>query len=231
MPSMILWDWKKKKAWIKKRRMDAERQANWQINRWMCWYKIKGDRNWKGKAFVANSLWGEGLKRSKGMKTNRPSFDICTLVCLGCNGHHQCFRMDCSMWPKGETMINITTWVWHSFAMLYGNLFLAVIMWQWFQKIGSDCFFLFVVVVLKPSIYRHLLVSYLLYVHCMMIMSCINYCADYMTGINGSTCLRLPKNSTYIKANLNPVKIFLHSGVTSVVTIRNIYTCINVTEI
>lgn len=55
--------------------MDVEKQADWQSSRWMHLYKIKRDRNTKGKALVDNNL-----------KTH-------TAVCWSCNTKFQTFRI------------------------------------------------------------------------------------------------------------------------------------------
>lgn len=83
----------------------AERQTDgyWETgrlrNRWVYWYKIKEDLNRKGMAFVANM--------QRHAETN--------WLTEACNRHHQSFRTACSVWPRGGTIINISTWVWHSF--------------------------------------------------------------------------------------------------------------------
>lgn len=50
-------------GWIE-RQMDAEKQVDWQSSRWTYLHKIKGDRNTKGKPFVAVPLkWRTGKEQ------------------------------------------------------------------------------------------------------------------------------------------------------------------------
>lgn len=86
--------------------MDTERQADRRGEQMDVLIRDKGRQERKGQSICCKHA--EPVVRLK--RSNWQTLNICTAtVCCGCNRHHQCFRITCSLWPKGGTIINITT--------------------------------------------------------------------------------------------------------------------------